>query len=68
MIFRSSANRWPARQVDLLLKNAAAIEAAFREGAIVVFEDARIRARQLPIGDSTTAETGHTGSGKSSHP
>jgi len=60
VIFRRGANRRPARQVDLLLKNAAAIEAALREGAIVVFEDTRIRVRQLPIGDSTTPETGHS--------
>ncbi len=50
VIFRQAANRRPARQIEVLLGNLEAIEPALNEGAVVVFEDTRIRVRHLPIG------------------
>ena len=49
VIFRRSTSRRPARQIDLLLENLATIEAALSRGAVVVFEDTRVRIRHLPI-------------------
>ena len=49
VIFRRSTDRRPARQIELLLENLATIEAALGRGAIVVFEDTRVRIRHLPI-------------------
>lgn len=50
VIFRRSSNRRPDRQIEVLLGNLAAIELALEQGAVVVFEDSRIRVRHLPIG------------------
>jgi predicted nuclease of predicted toxin-antitoxin system len=50
IIFRRGADRRSAKQLALLLANMAAVEAAVASGAVVVFEDARIRIRYLPIG------------------
>jgi predicted nuclease of predicted toxin-antitoxin system len=49
ILFRRGADRRPERQVLLLLSNLAAIEAFVDAGCIVVFEEARLRIRSLPL-------------------
>ena len=49
ILFRRGVDRRPAQQASLLLKNLAAIHDALESGSVVVFQNARIRIRSLPI-------------------
>jgi predicted nuclease of predicted toxin-antitoxin system len=49
ILFRRSSQRRPESQVVLLLSNLPGVATFLEEGSIVVFEEARVRIRPLPI-------------------
>lgn len=49
ILFRRSSQRKPEAQVALVLANLSSVASFLNEGSIVVFEEARVRIRPLPI-------------------
>jgi predicted nuclease of predicted toxin-antitoxin system len=49
ILFRHGASRIPKRQSEILLANLPTIEAPLNNGAIIVFDAGRLRARSLPV-------------------
>ena len=50
ILFRRGTDKIPAQQASLLLENLPKIIAPLEQGSVIVFEEARIRIRALPIG------------------
>lgn len=51
VLFRRGLDRIPSDQVSLLVNNLAGIQGCLLEGCVVVFDENRIRIRQLPIAE-----------------
>jgi len=51
ILFRRGVDRRPAQQVALLVANLPTIRESLESGCVVVFDDARVRIRMLPIAD-----------------
>jgi predicted nuclease of predicted toxin-antitoxin system len=49
ILFRRGSDRRPEKQVTLLLSNLPMVRDALEEGAVVVFEETRVRIHALPI-------------------
>ena len=52
ILFRGDITRQPAQQIILLNLNLPNLQQALEQGSIVVFEQTRIRMRNLPLGGS----------------
>lgn len=50
VLFRHRTGRRPDRQASILLVNLPVIEEVLLDGAVVIFEETRIRIRSLPVG------------------
>jgi hypothetical protein len=59
--FRQAHDLRPDRQAALLLVNLPGIEEPLQNGCVVVFDDARLRIRRLPVGGEKPADASEGG-------
>ena len=56
VLFRRAPHRRPQAQVALMLANLPLLTTPLEQGSVVVFDEARVRVRSLPIGGKEPAE------------